>query len=204
MTNLILVRHLPTNMAGRFCGQSDPELNEQGRSQIPCLLNTLSEYPIQRVYSSDLRRAQQTAKAIATHFEAELHLRPGLREIDFGLWEGLSWSAIKSRDQSAAKRWADAYPNSTAPGGESVEQFQSRVREEIVFLMEQSANSSTAAVTHAGLMRLALTMYGVREPEAWNRTRDYGSIVVLDVNRIDASADEFAGKRGLKRFYKEF
>ena len=185
MTGLVLVRHLQTDMAGRFCGHSDPELNELGRGRLPSLLTALSNYAIDRVYASNLRRAQQTAKAIAGHFNAEVHLRPGLREIYFGLWEGLSWRDIETRDPIEAKVWTDTYPNATAPGGEPIEQFQSRVREEIAFLAEQSANSVSAVVTHAGFMRVALTICGAPEQAAWEQTGEYGSIIALDSSRID-------------------
>jgi alpha-ribazole phosphatase/probable phosphoglycerate mutase len=181
MTRLILVRHFQTDLADRFCGHSDPELNEQGRRQVPNLVKTLSEYAIQRVYASDLRRAQQTAETIAKHFKAELHVRSGLREIDFGLWEGLSWNEIEVLDPIAANHWTDAYPDSTAPGGEPIQQFQLRVCEEVDSLLREATNCTSAVVTHAGFMRVALTrLYGVSEQEAWSRTKEYGSVVALN------------------------
>ena len=177
-------------MAGRFCGHFDPELNERGRQQLAGLVNRLSQHPVRRVYTSDLRRARQTADAIAKHFGAGLHVRPGLREIDFGLWEGLSWNEIEVRDPIVAKNWAENYPNSTAPAGESFEQFQERVRREIAFLLAEVLaevkEASVAVVTHAGFTRAVLTsLCGVSEREAWNRTEDYGSVVALDTNDID-------------------
>jgi len=181
MTRLILVRHLQTDLAGRFCGHSDPELNEQGRRQVPNLLKTLSEYAIQRVYASDLRRAQQTAETVAKHFKAELHVRSGLREIDFGLWEGLSWNEIEVRDPIAANHWMGAYPDATAPEGEPIQQFQLRVRQEVDSLLREATSCTSAVVTHAGFMRAALTcLCEVSEQEAWSRTKEYGSVVALD------------------------
>jgi len=186
MTHLLLIRHAETDMAGRFCGHSDPGLNERGRQQLAGLMNMLLRYAIRQVYTSDLRRAQQTADAIAKHFRAELHVRPGLREIHFGLWEGLSWNEIEVRDPIVAKNWAENYPNSIAPAGESFQQFQERVRREIAFLLAEVQEASVAVVTHAGFTRAVLTMLcGISEREAWNRTQDYGSVVVLDTNDID-------------------
>jgi len=107
-------------------------------------------------------------------------------EIDFGLWEGLSWNEIEVRDPIAAKNWAENCPNSTAPAGESFEQFQERVRREIAFLLAEVKEASVAVVTHAGFTRAVLTsLCGVSEREAWNRTEDYGSVVALDTNDID-------------------
>jgi alpha-ribazole phosphatase/probable phosphoglycerate mutase len=172
-------------MAGRFCGHSNPELNERGRQQLMGLVNSLSQHAIRRVYTSDLRRAHQTAEAIAIPLGAKLLVRPGLREINFGLWEGLSWNEIEVRNAIEAKNWATNYPNSTAPGGESFQQFESRVRRETAFLLEQATKAPVAVVTHAGFIRVALTKCcGVSEPEALDRTKAYGAVVALDAGLI--------------------
>jgi alpha-ribazole phosphatase/probable phosphoglycerate mutase len=191
VTCLLLVRHAETDMAGRFCGHSDPELNERGRQQLAGLVNGLSEHTIRRVFASDLRRARQTAEAIAQHFGAELHIRPGLREIHFGLWEGLSWTEIAARDPVLAKNWAEGYPDSTAPGGEAFQQFKSRVRGEIAFLLGQAMKLPIAVVTHAGFICAVLMNWcRVSEQQAWDRTRDYASVVALDTNHIDKAIME--------------
>ena len=185
MTHFLLIRHAETDMAGRFCGHSDPEINQQGQRQLVRLVNTLSEYATQRVYTSDLRRALQTAEAIAERFGTELCVRPGLREIHSGQWEGLSWNEIEIREPALAKNWVAAYPNVTAPGGESFQHFQERVRGEIAFLIAEATESSIAVVTHAGFIRVALTtLCGLSQQEAWNQTIEYASIV-LDNNLLD-------------------
>jgi broad specificity phosphatase PhoE len=201
VTRLLLVRHAETDMAGRFCGHSDPELNERGRQQLAGLVNMLSKHAIRRVYTSDLRRAQQTAEAIATHFRTGLHVRPGLREIYFGLWEGLSWSEIAVRDPTLATNWAQNYPNSTAPGGESFLQFESRVRREIACLLGEATKPAIAVVAHAGFIRVVLTNWcRLSEQEAWDRTKDYGSVVALDTNHIDRARieDSDCGRTGVR------
>ena len=196
MTPLLLVRHAETDMAGRFCGHSDPELNERGCQQLAGLMTMLSEHAIRRVYTSDLRRAQQTAEAIAKHFGAGLLVRPGLREIHFGLWEGLSWNEIEVRDPTLAKRWIETYPNSTAPAGEPSQQFASRVRREIAFLLAEAMKSPIVVVTHASFIRVVLTNWcGVSEQDAWNRTKEYGSIVALDTRHIDRAGIEDSDPR---------
>ncbi|MGA6982965.1 MAG: histidine phosphatase family protein [Candidatus Sulfotelmatobacter sp.] len=186
MTSLLLIRHAETNMAGRFCGHSDPELNRRGRQQFAGLIDALSAHSIRRVYSSDLRRSRQTADAIAKHFGTELYLRPGLREINFGQWEGLSWKEIETRDPISAKTWVSEYPDSTAPGGEPFHEFVSRIDQEISFLLEEAGKLPIAVVTHAGFIRTVLTSRcGISQDEAWNRTKEYGSIVVLDASDVD-------------------
>jgi len=183
--HLLLIRHAETDMAGRFCGHSDPELSPRGRQQLAGVVDRLSEYAIQQIYTSDLRRARQTAEAIASHFGIGVEVRPGLREIHFGLWEGLSWSEIEACDPVLAKSWAERYPNCTAPGGESLQRFERRARAESAFLFAAATECPIAVVAHAGFMRVLLTMfYGVSEEEARNLTKEYGSVVALDTNLI--------------------
>ena len=185
MKHLLLIRHAETDMAGRFCGHSDPELSPRGRQQLAGVVDRLSEYAIQQIYTSDLRRARQTAEAIASHFGIGVEVRPGLREIHFGLWEGLSWSEIEACDPVLAKSWAERYPNCTAPSGESLQRFERRARAEGAFLFAAATECPIAVVAHAGFMRVLLTMfYGVSEEEAWNLTKEYGSVVALDTNLI--------------------
>ncbi|MGA8272467.1 MAG: histidine phosphatase family protein [Candidatus Sulfotelmatobacter sp.] len=196
VTHLLLVRHAETGMAGRFCGHSDPGLNERGRQQLAGLLNMLSEHAIRRIYTSDLVRAQQTGETIAEHFGAELHVRPALREIYFGQWEGLTWNEIEARDPAQAKRWAEEYPNSTAPGGESFQEFEARVRGELTFLVQEATNFPIAAVAHAGFIRVALANgWKVSEEEARSRTKNYGTFVALDANHIDRAWIENSDSR---------
>jgi broad specificity phosphatase PhoE len=115
----------------------------------------------------------------------ELELLPGLREIHFGLWDGLSWSEIETRNPVDANDWLKSYPKVTAPEGESYGRFQGRVRRELEFLIQQASGSSIAVVTHAGFMREVLTRFcGFSEQEAWSRTKAYGAVISIDRNVV--------------------
>ena len=111
MSRIFFIRHAETEMAGRYCGHSDPELNAQGRAQLTKLTQLLSAEPLDAVYSSDLRRAKSTAQSIAAARHIPLVLRPALREIDFGDWEGMSWEQIQQLDPDFAQEWMAAYPH---------------------------------------------------------------------------------------------
>ena len=185
MKQFLFIRHAETDMMGTFCGHSDPELNDNGRGQLPGLIKALSSYAIQRVYSSDLRRAKQTAEAIARHFRAELCLRHGLREIDFGLWDGLSWEEIESRDPAAAKNWVESYPNATAPEGEPFRVFQQRVCREVESLLAEAPGPYVVVVTHAGFIRVVLTLLcGFPEPDALRQTQASASVITVSEHEM--------------------
>jgi alpha-ribazole phosphatase len=177
MSRVLWVRHAETEMAGRFCGQSDPDLNAQGQAQLAQLAHVLSAETIDGIYSSDLRRAQSTAQAIAAGRNIPLTLRPALREIHFGEWEGLSWPEIEQLDPEYARRWVDGYPHLTAPAGETFRNFEVRVLEEVNDLIGRDAES-IAVVTHAGVLRLVLRhLHGCSEEEAWQQTQPYCCVV---------------------------
>jgi broad specificity phosphatase PhoE len=173
---LLFIRHAETEMAGRFCGHSDPPVNERGYRQIEALLDVLRDESIDAIYTSDLERALTTAEGIAERFQLSPVAVPGLREIHFGDWEGLSWQEIEARDAVYARRWSEAYPQLSAPGGESFEAFQSRVIAELKHLHTVLEQRCFAVVTHAGVIRVALReICGLNEKDAWERTRSYCS-----------------------------
>ena len=185
VSGIIFVRHAETDMAGRFCGHTDPQLNSRGRAQLPRLLEQLSHAEFEKIFTSDLIRARQTAEAIAHHFGLEVVRRPGLREISFGDWEGLSWTEIEIRDPERAKRWFKEYPYFPAPGGETFECFRTRVRSEIEFLAEAAEQSPAVVVTHAGFLRVACER--LRKID-WST--DYAAIIQVEPSDLSNQAGD--------------
>ncbi len=178
MSEILFIRHAETDMAGTFCGHSDPPLNLRGRAQLSELLSTLSAESIDEVYTSNLLRSRETAEAIAGDHAAKCHLRPALREINFGQWEGLAWSEVEHRDVAYAQRWIAEYPNLSAPDGESISNFEKRVLAEVELLMAKAESNDIAVVTHGGVLRTVLCrLHGCLEEEAWELTRAYCSVV---------------------------
>jgi alpha-ribazole phosphatase len=180
MSELLLIRHAETDMAGTFCGHSDPELNTRGRAELAGLIGRLRMDQIGVVYTSDLRRANTTGKAIAEAFGVDCHVRRALREINFGQWEGITWSEIERRDNAYARRWIKEHPSLPAPDGESFHNFERRVLDEVkvLSLKAEAAGCAIAVVTHAGVLRAVLcALQGCSEENAWEQTKSYCSVV---------------------------
>ena len=174
MESLLFIRHAETDLAGRFCGHSDPPINERGYRQIEELLETLDTESIDAIYSSDLSRASATANAIGRTIGLTPIVVPTLREMNFGVWEGLSWDEIEARDQTYARRWSNSYPDIPAPGGETFAAFQSRVLTEVRRILALASRKSAVVVTHAGVMRVVLQLLcDLDEKSAWERTSAY-------------------------------
>jgi alpha-ribazole phosphatase len=177
MSRVLFIRHAETEMTGRYCGHSDPDLNAKGRARLTKLSESLAEEMLDTVYSSDLRRATSTAQAIAASRNIPQVLRPALREINFGDWEGLTWEDIERLDPEYAQNWVKSYPNLHAPSGESFEDFERRVLTEVNHLIDRNPGP-IAVVTHGGVLRVVLRhLCGYSEPMAWQETQQYCCVV---------------------------
>ena len=96
-TRLILIRHGETDYSTekRYCGLTDVCLNKRGIEQAEGLCQKLGEEDVDKVYSSDLRRASEFAKIVFKNKEIEP--APEFREINFGIFEGLTYEEIMAR-----------------------------------------------------------------------------------------------------------
>ncbi len=151
--HVALIRHGPTewNESGRFQGSTDLPLSERGRGHARAIARALAGHRVRKVYSSDLRRARETAQVIADAYGVPLVDDPRLREFDFGRWEGLTWDEILAEDPELARRPRSAARYYRPAGGESFESVRGRVR---AFLDDviAKAESPVAVVTHAGAL----------------------------------------------------
>ena len=106
MTEIILARHGETewNVSEIFRGRIDVELNDTGSKQAQLLAEYLSQKKIEAVYSSPLQRALRTAEVIARHHKLEVAITPGLIDLDFGKWQGLSHQEVKDKYAKATAK----------------------------------------------------------------------------------------------------
>jgi broad specificity phosphatase PhoE len=176
MNSVLFIRHAETDMAGRFCGYSDPSINTRGYQQIVELISALRGEHIDVLYTSDLQRAVTTAQAISKSFAIPYITKRNLREINFGKWEGLTWQQIEDLDAVYAHQWIERFPELAASGGESFDAFQSRVIDAVSDILSGVEYQRAAVVTHGGVMRVVLqTMCSLDEHEAWKLTTPYCS-----------------------------
>ena len=175
-TTLVLVRHAHTNMAGTFCGTSDPPLSAEGLQQLAGLNERLKHYNITHIFSSDLLRARQTAESIAQCCGLEVHCLESLHELAFGSWEGLDWDQIMARDSAYAQRWLDHYPSVPAPGGEDFSIFLAHIQRAMGSIVEQAAGGCAVVVTHGGVIRTFLQSLALQHDAPFDLTAcDYVS-----------------------------
>src|ERR1035437_10018595 len=145
MLTLILTRHGQAASADVMLGgQLDVPLTPTGRHEAEALARRLAGVRIDRIVSSPLLRALETAQTLATGRPVEVDER--LRELDYGRWEGLTYEEIDARDPELRTRW-DHDPGSThSPGGESGEAVAARA---LTFLVELHEDELATAAAHA-------------------------------------------------------
>jgi broad specificity phosphatase PhoE len=107
VTTLLLARHGETdwNRARRWQGHADRPLTDRGRAQATALAERLADIELDAVYSSDLRRARETAEAVARAQGLDVVELPELREVDVGSWEGLTRDEAEVRFPDGFRRW---------------------------------------------------------------------------------------------------
>ena len=133
------------------------------------------------MYSSDLRRARQTADAVGRSFGLEVEGRPELREMDFGQWEGLTWNQIARRSPKLAALWIERFPRQAIPGAEPFGQFKKRVAAGIGKIVAANRGQCALIVTHAGVIRFTLgKVLGLPARNLFRLAQDSCAINVID------------------------
>lgn len=160
----VLLRHGETVLTPekRFSGSggSDPELTEAGLRQADAVAAMLAARgTVQEIVSSPLQRCRQTAAAVAQRLGLDVRIEDGLRETDFGAWEGLTFAEVRERYPDELNAWL-ASAKAAPPGGESFAAVSRRVAATRDQLTARYAGRTVLVVTHVTpiktLVRLAL------------------------------------------------
>lgn len=173
-TRIIAVRHGETdwNVETRIQGNLDIGLNEKGQWQARRLsLALAAREPIAAIYSSDLLRARDTARAIADATQRPLHLVAGLRERGFGLFQGKTYAEVEAQHPEEALRWRKRDPEWAPPQGESLLALRERVLDTARTLAARHLDEQIVLVAHGGVMDMlyrAATGMGLQAPRTWN------------------------------------
>ena len=155
MTTILLARHGETdwNRQGRFQGHADPPLNATGRAQAAELAAELKAVGLAAVYSSPLRRALETAQAVAAEHGLDPVAVDALREVDVGSWQGLTRVEIETQFPEQFARWLDY--DQGWEDGESYEEMGRRAVAALLELAVAHEDERILAVTHGGPIRAA-------------------------------------------------
>jgi len=162
-TVLYLVRHgeSEANAAQRYAGQTDSPLTERGRAQARTVATALRSVRFDRVISSDLSRARDTAAIVAGEHGLEVEVFPELREIDVGEAAGSAIEDAKQRFDWGPGRFVEW------PGGESLEQVRERAFSAIDRIVAASPGKTICVVGHGGVTRILISHFLGLLPELY-------------------------------------
>ena len=156
--DLILVRHGDIDAAPGLCiGCFDAPLSAAGFTAIQQLATDWNGRTPRFLFSSDLRRAQQSAQIFAAQFAIEPLVDARLREVNLGEWDGKHWDEIARTDAARYRHWADNWVIQEAPGGESFSDVVRRTGAWFSALLASTNDDDVVlAVAHAGSIRALL------------------------------------------------
>ncbi len=193
---LWLVRHGLTdwNMQQRFCGHRDIPLSAQGRAQALWTAEQLLKESISAIYTSDLVRARETAEIIARQRTPAAQIRESAawREIDFGEWEGLTYTQIVEQFKDHLGFFIDPEHHSP-PNGESLANMQQRVKDALSAIVHSDdlpAVGDAVIVSHGGPLRILLcSILGMSLQRQWQLRLDPGSLSAIDLLPVHESSE---------------
>lgn len=155
-TQLLLARHGQTELSrsDAFCGSTETPLTALGREQAQRLAKRLSHERVNGLYCSPQGRARETAGPIAAALGLEIQIREGLREIDFGRWEGRIHAEFTEEFPQTMAAWDRGSWTIQPPGGEMQQAVIARVTACVVDLLAVHAGQTILIVGHRTALRL--------------------------------------------------
>jgi broad specificity phosphatase PhoE len=185
MTRIVLIRHGQTvwNREVRFRGRADIELDEFGRKQAEATGQYVaSRWPVAAVYASPMRRAMQTAEAIAQAEGLTAQPLEGLMDIDFGEWQGHLAEEMAEQYPKLWQTWSKAPHEMHFPGGERLDDVRRRIVGALDDVVARHRGQTAALVSHTVASRVLLcAVLGLGNDHFWRLGQDTCAVNVFDV-----------------------
>lgn len=199
-----LIRHGQTewNIAGKIQGKTDVPLNQTGIRQAALLAEAMERkmpeylnrgliqnrhHSVAAIYSSPLKRAEETARIVSTRLTSGGESLPvifvkELAEVNFGLWEGLTWELINARYPEDFSAWDKNPVESTPTGGETKESCKARCRQGMDFILSH-AEGDIIIVAHGGILVFVVDYLLRRQKERNEIIVKNASITTIEYDR---------------------
>lgn len=180
---LVLIRHgEPEREAeGRCYGRLDIGLSDAGRKQIQDKLKLIRNFKAVALYASPLKRAMESAAIAGASLGLQPTVAPDLQEINFGCFEGLTYSEIEKLYPEEFRVWMERPAEIKFPQGESFAEVKARVLRFKEFLLETHAGEAVVLVSHGGVNRIILAeALGVRDHMIFRIDQAYAAINIID------------------------
>lgn len=160
-TKLIIVRHAEAvgNAIREYHGWTDSSITERGHIQAACVAERLKCVPIDVIYSSPLKRTMETASYIAKIKDLPIIERDDLKEINGGLWEGMTWTDLAKAYPKEHEVWEKKPHIHQMPEGENMKDFQQRLIAAVSDIINIEEGKNICIVTHGTAIRTLLCWF---------------------------------------------
>jgi probable phosphoglycerate mutase len=166
-TRILLIRHGETdwNRIRRFQGRSDLPLNQKGKDQAHALALALKDESLTAIYSSPLIRTLETARLIKVfHPSIPLFEEEGLVEMNLGEFEGMEAQRWAAEYPDFRRTWQETPTSVTMPGGESLQEVQTRAIGTLERITKLYPTESTLLLCSHNFVNLTMLCYALRVP----------------------------------------
>jgi len=154
--NLYIIRHGEStwNSQNKIQGNSNPGLSRFGRLQARLLAGRFAKIKVEKIYSSPLLRASQTARAMGKALKLKIIMKEQLKEVMLGDWEGRTPEEIDSIYNDMYKKWLRRGPTKIKiPRAEDIGLFRKRIDEALDdIIRENQHKENVVVVTHGGVI----------------------------------------------------
>ncbi len=143
----------------RFESATGSPLTEEGSAAVKSIADELAKQKINVIYTSKGESERQTADLVAEVLGVKIRTKDDLREIDYGMWQGLTVKEIKRRHPKVYRQWTESPVSVRPPGGESLDEVQKRLRELMREIVKRHKSGSLLVVLRPvalGLLRCVL------------------------------------------------
>ena len=178
------MRHGQTewNRVERFRGRADLSLDETGRLQAEAAALRLKAEHVAAIYSSPLKRAIQTADAIAKQLKLPVQPLEGLIDIDFGSFQGLSAEEATKKDGELFKMWVERPHLVRFPEGESLDIVRQRVLAAVDDVATKHKDQTAILVSHTVVCKVLMcAMLGLDNSHVWQVRQDVNAINIFEL-----------------------
>jgi broad specificity phosphatase PhoE len=185
MSRLLLVRHGTTefNSSRRFLGHSDIDLSYTGLEQIGRLRDYLAGEKIDAVFASDLQRTMKTARIVTGGRMLEIVPCPELREMNYGVCEGLTFPQIGSIYPDIAEKCVNFTLELAFPEGENFKEFIERTSIFLERVKKHNQSDVLLVVSHNGPLKILICQLIGIAMEHWAQIRiDIASLSIVDIS----------------------
>jgi broad specificity phosphatase PhoE len=188
LTRIILIRHGQTawhsDGVERAEGRADVDLDEVGVRQARATAARLDQWEISAVYSSPLKRALSTASVLAARRGLTAQPEPGLIDIDYGKWQGLTHKEAQADNPSLYDLWMKKPHLVAFPGGENLADVRKRMVSDFESLTSQHDGQTIVLVSHKVAVKVLLChVLGLDDTHFWRFQQGFCALNVVEAEK---------------------